>query len=86
MMLYIEAPRYEFAIVVKLKQGNCTGRCSWNKIKKKWGCSIHYFIMYTKGTPDNNAFSPFQYYLKDTSSKLASVAGWSINKVSELGV
>ena len=42
--------------------------------------------MYTKGTPDNNAFSPFQYYLKDTSSKLASVAGWSINKVSELGV
>ena len=42
--------------------------------------------MYTKGTPDNNAFSPFQYYLKDTSSKSASYAGWSINKVSELGV
>ena len=33
-MLYIETPRYEFAIVVKLKQGNCTGRCSWNKIQK----------------------------------------------------
>ena len=40
--------------------------------------------MYTKGTPDNNAFSPFQYYLKDTSSKLASVAGWSTNQISEL--
>ena len=34
MVLYIEAPRYEFAIMVKLKQGNCTGRCSWNKIKQ----------------------------------------------------